>query len=177
VSGDPTAGPNRSEVVSGPPRQAWIADVSRPEIIGFALWVGTEFALALAGTLVIVHRAVGLPPGAHLSNHFFAAWAITWVGPMLLLSLLAGGLVFRRNTPWEVVLTWPWLIGLAVAVAYFFGLSGQMDPPSRLCTAAHGGSCDTSWGIGAMVLAVAAGAVLGGAFVSAASLKRLALRR
>jgi hypothetical protein len=50
---------------------------------------------------------------------------------MVLLSLLAGGLVFRRHTPWVVILTWPWLVGLAVAVAYDSGLSGQMDGGSR----------------------------------------------
>jgi hypothetical protein len=93
---------------------------------------------------------------------------------MVLLSLLAGGLVFRRHTPWVVILTWPWL-GLAVAVAYDFGLSGQMDGGSRLCDAPRGGSCDTSWGDGAMFLAFPAAAVLGGTFV--ASLKRLVLRR
>jgi hypothetical protein len=96
---------------------------------------------------------------------------------MVLLSLLAGGLVFRRHTPWVVILPWPWLVGLAVAVAYDSGLSGQMDGGSRLCDAPQGNSCDTSWGIGAMFLAFAAAAVLGGTFVTVASLKRLVLRR
>jgi hypothetical protein len=148
-----------------------------PEIIGFALWMIAEFALSLAAIIVIVHRAVGLPHGAHLSNHFLVTWAITWAGVMLVLSLLAGGLVFRRDTPWEVILTWPCLVGLAVAISYFFGLSGQLDAGSRLCDAPHGGSCDTTWGFGAVALGLAAAIVLGGAFVSVAALKRLALRR
>jgi hypothetical protein len=174
VSGDPTTTPN------GPARASlkrpWVAALSTSEIVGFALWLVAEFALSLAATLVVVHRALGLQPGAQLSKHFLVAWAITWGGSMVLLSLLAGALVFRRHTPWVVVLTWPWVVGLAVAVAYDFGLSGQMDG-GRLCDAPRGGSCDISWGIGAMFLAVAAAAVLGGAFVSVASLKRLALRR
>lgn len=95
---------------------------------------------------------------------------------MLVLSLVAGSVVFRRTAPWDVVLTWPWLIGVAVFLAYMFGLSGQMDQGSRLCGAQSGG-CDLSWGFGGVVVAAAGAATLGSAFVAVASLKRLLLRR
>jgi hypothetical protein len=150
--------------------------MSTVEIIGFALWVAADFALSLAATLIIVHRAVRLPEGQTLSGQFLTGWALTWGGSMLLLSILARALVFRRTTPWDVVLTWPWAVGPAVGVGCFVALTGQMESGSRLCDA-PGGPCDTSWGIGAMLVSVAAAVFFGGAFVAVASLKRMLLGR
>ena len=95
---------------------------------------------------------------------------------MMVLSIAAGVLVFQRATPWHVVLTWPWLVGPVVGFASFIALTPHMDAGSSLCDAPAGGSCDTSWGFGAMLLALAAAVTLGGAFVAVASLKRALLR-
>ena len=93
---------------------------------------------------------------------------------MLVLAMLAGALVFRRTTPWDVVLVWSWLVGPLVGVAFYFALSSQMDQGSRMCGKA--GPCDISWGFGAALISVFAAVVLGAAFVSTASLKRVLLR-
>jgi hypothetical protein len=53
------------------------------------------------------------------------------------------------------------------------GLSGQMDAGSKLCDAPANGSCDNAWGLGAILLSVAAALVLGGTFVFTATLSRL----
>jgi hypothetical protein len=137
------------------------------------------FALTLTATLIIVHRALALPRSGRLSDHFLATWAATWGGSLLLLSIVAGLVVFQRSTPWEVVLTWPWLVGIAVGAGWMGGLTGQVDAGSRLCDAPANGSCDTAWGLGAAFISLAAGLVLGGSFIAAASLRRLAahLRR
>ena len=163
---------NQSAEVS----RSWLPDVSNGELIGFVLWLCGEFALALAATVVIVHRAVALPRGGRFPTHFLLDWAVTWGGSMFVLSLLAGALVFRRTAPWDVLLTWPWLSGVAVFLAYMFGLSGQMDEGSRLCGRQRGG-CDLSFGFGGLVVGVAATVVLGGSFVASSSFKRLVLRR
>ena len=173
---DPTPTSGGPATASDQPKTRWIADVQNSEIVAFGLWMFAEFALAFAGTLVIVHRAVKLPLGAHLSNSYLVTWAATWSGSMLLLSSLAGALVFRRHAPWDVLLTWPWLVGFAVGIGSFSALTGQMEGGSRLCTLPHGDSCDTSWGIGAMFLSLAAAIALGGAFIGVASLKRFTLR-
>ena len=138
------------------------------------VWCAAVFALSLTATLIIVHRAVALPRSAKLETHFLVVWATTWGGSILGLTLLAGLLVFRRTTTWDVVLTWPWLVGGAVGLAYMIGLSGQMDGGSKLCDAPANGSCDTAWGLGAILLSLAAGIVLGGTFIAALSLRRLA---
>jgi hypothetical protein len=158
------------------PSRAQLPNVSNGELIAFTLWAVAEFALALAATLAIVHRAVTLPHGNQLPTHFLIGWAVTWGGSMLGLSLLGGVLVFRRTAPWSVILTWPWLVGGAVLLAFMFGLSGQMDQGSRLCGNQIGG-CDLSWGFGGVIVGGVAALVLGGAFVATASLKRLLLRR
>ncbi len=137
------------------------------------VWCATVFALSLTATLIIVHHAVALPRSARLETHFLAVWAITWGGSLLLLSILAGLLVFRRTTAWDVVLTWPWLVCGAVGLGYMFGLSGQMDAGSKLCDAPAGGSCDTAWGLGGILLSLVAGLVLGGTFVASLSVRRL----
>ena len=167
-----------SMVVSQPVEEtrAWLPDVSNSEVVGFLLWVLAEFALALAATVAIVHRAVALPNGDHLHSDFLVGWGATWGVPMLVLSVLAGALVFRRTAPWDVVLTWPWVIGVAVFLACEFGLGGQMDQGSRLCGQQSGG-CDLSFGFGSALVGGAAAIVLGVAFVAAASLKRLLVRR
>ncbi len=147
--------------------------LSKPEFVALAVWGIAIFALSLAATLVIVHRAVALAPSGHLTNHFLVVWAVTWGGSMLLVSILAGMFVFRRATPWQVVLTWPWLVGGAVGLAWMVGLSGQMDAGSKLCDAQANGSCDNAWGLGAILLSVAAALVLGGTFVFTATLRRM----
>jgi hypothetical protein len=156
--------------------RSWLPDVSNSELMGFLLWVVAEFALTLAATLVIVHRAVVLPKGAQLPSDFLVGWGATWGVPMLVLSALAGAVVLRRTAPWDVVLTWPWLIGIAVFFACEFGLGGQMDQGSRLCGQQSGG-CDLSFGFGSALVGGAAAVVLGVTFVAAASLKRLLVRR
>ena len=176
MSGDPTSTPAGPAKTSDPPNTRWIDGVQNAEIIAFGLWVFAEFALALAGTLAIVHRAVKLPLGAHRSGEYLVSWAATWCGSMLVLSGVAGALVFRRHTPWAVILTWPWLVGLVVGIGSFSALTGQMEGGSQLCTLPRGDSCDTSWGIGAMFLSLAAAVAFGGAFIVVASLKRFALR-
>ncbi len=147
-----------------------------PEVVAFGLWIVTIFAFSFASTLVIVHRGAALQRPAQLSTHFLVLWAAASVGSMLLVSVIAGAVVFGRTTPWDIVLTWPWLVGLAVGLAWFLGLTGQMDGSSKLCDAPANGSCDTAWGLGAVLLAAVAAVVFGGAFISTASLKRLLLR-
>lgn len=150
-----------------------IPGVSEPEIIAYIAWLAATFAVSLAATLVIVHHATALHPKTQLTTHFLVVWAATWGGSLLLLSILAGLLAFRRTTPWEVILTWPWLVGLAVGIAYFGGLTGQMDAGSKLCDAPANGSCDTAWGLGAIALSLTAALALGGTFITAATLRRL----
>lgn len=128
--------------------------------------LGTTFALSLAATLVIVHRAVSLHPKAELSDRFLTRWGVSFGASLLLLAVVAGLLVFRRATPWEVVLTWPWIAGLAVGLGYFIGLTGQMDGGSKLCDVAKNSSCDTSRGLGALLVTLAAGLALGGVFIA-----------
>ena len=120
--------------------RGWISDVSNAEVIGFVAWLTANFAISLASTHVIVDRALELPAGASLGNHFLIGWAATRGGALLLLSIIAGSVVFRRRTPWDVVLTWPWLVGPVVGVAYFSALNGQMDAGSKLCDAPAGSS-------------------------------------
>lgn len=150
-----------------------VPGVSEAEFIAYIAWLTATFAVSLAATLVIVHHATALHPKTELTTHFLAVWASTWGGSLLLLSILAGTFVFRRTTPWEVVLTWPWLVGLTVGIAYFAGLTGQMDAGSKLCDAPANGSCDTAWGLGAIALSLAAALTLGGTFITAATLRRL----
>ena len=157
-------------------RSRWISDVWTTEIISFAVWFVAEFALSFAATLDIVHRGTRLPAGRTLSDHFLASWAVTWGGSMLLFAIVAGGVVFRRATPWGVVLTWPWLVGPVVGFASFIALTPHMDSGSRMCDAPAGGSCDTSWGLGAMLLSLVAAATLGTSFIAVASLKKALLR-
>jgi len=148
-------------------------DVSKPEIAGFAAWCGAVFALSLIASIVIEHRVVELHRSSHLSNHFLAAWAATWGGSILLLTVLAGVLLFRQATAWQVILTWPWLVGPVVGLAWFLAFTGQMDGGSKLCEAPANGSCDTAWGLGAIFLSIGAALVLGGTFVAAATMTRV----
>lgn len=150
--------------------------LSRAEFASFALWMLVNFALALGATLVIVHRAVSLPVGGQLTEHFIVAWALEWGGAMLGASILGGLFVFRRSTSWQTLLTWPWLVGVMIGLAYMFGLSGQMDSGSRLCDAPAGSSCDNAWGLGAWLVGGLAAAVLGGTFVASAALARVLAR-
>ncbi len=154
----------------------WISDVSNAEVVGLVAWLTATFAISFASTHALVDRALALPAGASLGNHFLIGWAETRGGALLLLSIIAGCVVFRRRTSWEVVLTWPLLVGPVVGIAYFTALTGQMDGGSRFCDAPAGSSCDTAFGFGAILIALAAAVVLGGTFIAAAALKRLLLR-
>ena len=147
--------------------------LARSEFLAFGFWVATVFALSLASTLVIVHKAIALPRSAQLDDHFLLVWAAASGGSLLIVSFLAGIVVFRRATPWRTVLTWPWLAGGAVGAAWWLGLSGQMDAGSRLCDAPANSSCDNAWGLGTVVLTAVAAIVLGATFMTGATLRRL----
>lgn len=56
--------------------------MSEPEIIAFIVWLAATFAVSLAATLVIVHRAVAPPPKAELTVHFLVVWGATWGGSL-----------------------------------------------------------------------------------------------
>jgi hypothetical protein len=149
--------------------------LSRREFAAFSAWIVLTFALALAATLVAVHRAVSLASGEQLSSRYLMTWGLEWGGAMILAAILGGLFVFRRSTSWQTVLTWPWLVGLVVGLAYDIGLSGQMDAGSTLCNSPN--DCDTAWGLGAWLLGFVAAVVLGGVFVASATLTRLRHRR
>jgi hypothetical protein len=91
-----------------------------------------------------------------------------------LVSIPGGIIVFRRATTWEVTALWPLLAGPIFAVGYIVALSatGQMEAHSVLCDSTQ--PCDTSFGLGAAVLAVVASPLIGGPFIAAHALKRLA---
>ncbi|HZS30908.1 MAG TPA: hypothetical protein VFA37_06590 [Gaiellaceae bacterium] len=155
----------------------WISDVPNIQVVSFILWICAEFALSLAAALAIEHRAARLPIHAQFSHHFMVMWAITWGGSILLLALLAGALVFRRTTPWDILLTWPWLVGPVVGAAFYFALTGQMHPGTWFCgRSGSEDACNFGLGIGSGLLSVAAAIVVGGTFISVASLKRFATR-
>jgi hypothetical protein len=151
--------------------------LSRREFSAFAVWMIVNFALTLGATLAIVHRAVSLPAGERLSNHFLVVWALEWGSPVVFAAVLGGLFVFRRSTSWQTVLTWPWLVGVVVGLAYTIGVSGQMDSGSKLCDAPSGSSCDNAWGLGAWLLGFGSAVLLGGTFVASASLARILPRR
>jgi hypothetical protein len=151
--------------------------LSRREFATFVVWMVVNFALTLGATLAIVHRAVSLAVGERLSNDFLVVWAVEWGGPMVIAAVLAGLFVFRRSTSWQTLLTWPWLVGVVVGLAYLIGVSGTMDSGSKLCDAPTRSSCDNAWGLGAWLLGFVAAVVLGGTFVASASLARVLPRR
>lgn len=138
----------------------------------FACWCAAVFGLSLTCTLVIVHRAASSPTH-HLPGHYLATWAATAAGSFLVVALLGGLVVFRRQTPWGVVLLWPLFGGPVVALGFFVGLSGQMEAGSALCKAPAGSSCDTSWGFGALAVGVVAAAALWAVFTTGFVLKKL----
>src|SRR5579872_6217957 len=145
--------------------------VSGREFVAFVGWGIAVFTLALLATLTIVHQASA--SRRSIDGRYLVIWGLTWGGSILALTLVAGLVVFRRERSWSTVLTWPWLIGPVVGFAYFLGASGQSDAGSKLCNAPTGGSCDTAWGLGAILLSVAAGVVLSGSFIMASTLRRL----
>jgi hypothetical protein len=153
-------------------RKLW-RRLQRPEFAAFGIWIAVTFALAVGATLTIVHHAIALPAGAQFSERFLITWTLEWGGSMVVTAFVGGVVVFRRSTAWQPVLTWPWLVGVAVGLGYMIGLSGQMDSGSKLCDAPAGGSCDDAWGLGAWVVGVLAAVVLGGTFVATASLTRI----
>ena len=149
--------------------------VPQREHILFVCWCAAAFVLSLVLTLAVVHRAVSRAPHL-LPGHYVELWAAIAGLSLVLLAFLGGVIVFGRETPWSVVALWPLLGGALVAVGYLFGVSGQMDAGSALCTAPANGSCDTAWGIGALVVGVVAAAVLGVVFTGTFALRRLVIR-
>jgi hypothetical protein len=111
-----------------------------------------------------------------LPGHYLVEWGAAAAGSFVLVAVLGGLVVFAKQTPLNVALLWPLLSGPAVATGYLFGLSGQMESGSTLCSASANGSCDTAWSFGAIVLAVAAAVILGGVFAAASATKRLVTR-
>jgi hypothetical protein len=150
-----------------------IRDVSNFDVAGFVVWIATTFAVAMTATLDITHTARALPESQDLSSQYLIWWAERYGGALLALSILAGLILFWRATPWEVVLSWPWLAGPAVGLAFFLSLTPYMDGGTRMCDAPMGGSCDTAWGIGAALVSIAAGVALGGPCVALVSGRRL----
>lgn len=124
--------------------------MSEPEIIAFIVRLAATFAVSLAATLVIVHRAVAPPPKAELTVHFLVVWGATWGAR----SAQPRQQVPQRRRGDE-----------GAAERYFAGLTGQMDGGSKLCDASANGSCDNAWGLGAILLSLAA--ALGHARLSA----------
>ena len=170
-----------------PPGQDLIREVKRPGQVArgvrvprrarilFGGWCAALFGLSLAFTLAIVHRAVS--NGAQrLPGHYLVGWGVAAGASFLFVAALGGLVVFPSRTPWHVALLWPLLSGPAVATGYFFGLTGQMESGSTLCDASANGSCDTAWGLGAVVVAIASAIVLGTLFAAAFTTKRLATR-
>jgi hypothetical protein len=145
--------------------------VSGLEVARFSGWCLTSLLVTVASTAVLVREAVRLPVHATLTAQYVVTWMSVWLGLLLLLSVVAGVVVFRRTTPWRVVLTWPWLVGPAVGFGFFIAVAPYADGPNRLCPQV-GGSCDTAWGMGAMFLSVLAACVVGGVFIAAATVWR-----
>jgi hypothetical protein len=147
--------------------------LSRRESTLLALWLTTNLVVSWKAVSIVIDRAVKLPPGAELSTHYVEVTGATVVAVLLVAAVVAGAVTFRRDAPWHLVLLWPWTVGLAIGIGADVGASPQMDGGSRLCDLPRGYSCDTSWGMGAMLLGIAAAIVLGGAFVLVASARRL----
>jgi hypothetical protein len=140
--------------------------------VRYGAWLAATFGVSLAATLVIVHRALALRPKQDLSEHYLAVWGIAAGGSLAFLAVIAGMCVFRRNAPWDIVLTWPWLAGLAVGLGYFFGLSDQTEGTSKLCDAPANSSCDNAWGLGAALFSLIGATVLGSLFIAALCVRR-----
>jgi len=149
--------------------------VPQRDHILFVCWCAAAFVLSLVLTLAIVNRAVSRAPHP-LSSHYIEVWAVIAGASLVLLAFLGGLRVFQRETPWSVVALWPLLGGPVVAVGYLFGVSGQMKAGSALCDASAGGSCDTAWGFGAVVVGIFAAVLLGVVFTGTFALRRLVLR-
>jgi hypothetical protein len=156
-----------------PPATRWIGDVANAEVIRFGIWATLLLAVVVASNAVIVREAEARAP-SHLSSHYVALWGVACGGSLLFLSLLGGLLVFRGETKWEVATTWPFLGGILVGMGSFVTVSamGQTDPGSVSCTGTQ--PCDTAFGLGAALLSVAAAIPIGGLFIGAYGLKRLA---
>ena len=149
--------------------------VPRRDRILFGVWGTAVFGLSLAFTLAIVHRAVSNPT-QRLPNHYLVGWGAVAGASFVVVAVLGGLIVFPSQTPWHVALLWPLISGPAVATGYFFGLTGQMEAGSTLCGASANGSCDTAWGLGAVVIAIASAIILGTLFAAAFTTKRVVTR-
>ena len=151
----------------------WISVVADSDVIRYIMWAGALVAITVASTAEVVRQAEARAP-LDLSNHYLARWAIVSAGSLLLVSLLGGLLVFRRETKWEVAATWPLLGGIVVGAGSFITLSvmGQTDPGTVSCTGPQ--PCDTAFGLGAGVLSLVAAIPIGAVFIGTYSLKRLA---
>lgn len=149
--------------------------VPRRDRILFGGWCAAVFGLSLAFTLAIVHRAVSNPT-QRLPSHYLVGWGLAAGASFVIIAVLGGLVVFPSQTPWHVAFLWPLLSGPAVATGYFFGVMDQMESGSTLCNASATGSCDTAWGLGAVVIAIVAAIILGTFFAAGFTTKRLATR-
>jgi hypothetical protein len=156
-----------------PNDRRWVRDVSNGEVVRFAIWCGGVLSAGAAATATFVDGAKAQPPGSHSAD-----WLLHWAyysGPLIFaLSIFGGLIVFRRATAWEITGTWPlFLSGPVFALGYFAALSatGQTDAHSVLCDSAQ--PCDTSFGLGAGILAVIASPLIGGSFIATHALRRL----
>jgi hypothetical protein len=138
------------------------------------VWCLLSGVVSFGATRALVDVAVALPPGDEINSDYLARWAIVTGGSLLALALIAGLVVFDRTAPWEVLLTWPWLVGFAIALGAYIALGDQMNGGSQLCEQPAGTSCDTAWGFGAMILGVGTGIVFGSVCLAAAAVRRLA---
>jgi hypothetical protein len=147
--------------------------VTTSDILKLVSWCLASLVIGFAATHALVERALALPTGAMLPSDFLIRTGLWAGGGLLLLAVVAGLLVFRPTMPWEVLLTWPWLVGGAIALGSFMAVAGHSDGGSQLCDQPPGTSCDTAWGFGAMLLAVMAGAIFGGVAILVALIRRL----
>jgi hypothetical protein len=127
--------------------------LGRAEIVGLVLWLAAEFVVAILATRVLVDKGLSLPRHRTFGRDFVLGWVEKWPAAMLGMAVLAGALVFRRDVPWRLLLSWPWTVGFAVGCGFIAALTDQMESGSRMCHMGDGGSCDTTWG--------AAGALVG----------------
>jgi hypothetical protein len=149
-----------------------VADASNVDVVGCLVWFVASFVVTVVAMRTIEHDALALPRSRDLSSDYVVSWLTTYGGALLALSAIAGLLLFG-HAKWEIVLTWPWIAGLVVALAAFLSWTPYSDGGSRFCDAPRDGSCSNAWGIGAALLAIVAGVALGGLCIALVSARRL----
>lgn len=127
-----------------------------------ALYIGTQFVFALAGT-ALAHAMFGLPlfeVGLQVRSGV-AQWLAEVVATAGLVAVILGGLSAQRSAL-------PWLVGLYIMAAYWFTASTSFANPA--VTLARGLTTTFSGiqliDVPAFVVAQVIGAVLGGAVMS-----------